>query len=98
MTEGLETGFEADVWQGFKVFFQHPKRLIGSAKEVDEEFEEAWNVISRCWPTHIAKVNTYGKKYNQLKVLSDFAVKNVEEFPNICLLIQFMMATLHDVK
>ena len=88
-----EERLKEEVWQGYTIHFFHPKRLIGSISEVEDEFREAWPALSRLWLTHKIKVAEEGKKPSQLQVLSRFCMAYTSEYPNICLLIQILIAT-----
>ena len=42
-----ENNLKGDVWQGYTVHFVHPKRLLGSEAVVEQEFRDAWPVLTR---------------------------------------------------
>ena len=66
--------------------------MLGSVEEIEQEFEQAWPVLSRNWPTHVTRVKSQKKKPNQLDVLADFGLKSSSEFRNICLLKAIMIS------
>ena len=42
-----ENNLKGDVWQGYTVHFIHPKRLLGFEVVVEQEFCDAWPVLTR---------------------------------------------------
>ena len=47
--EDCETAF---VWQGFTVFLHHPRRIMGTVEEFEEEFRAGWPKMGKMWLSH----------------------------------------------
>ena len=47
--EDCETAF---VWQGFTVFLHHPRRIMGTVEEFEEEFRAGWHKMGKMWLSH----------------------------------------------
>ena len=58
LTENVERNHDPDIWQGCHIYLRHSEKLLGSVESVEQEFEQAWPVLSRSWLTNVMRVKS----------------------------------------
>ena len=81
-------------WMGHQIILHHPSVIDAAEDEVVQQIREAWPMINQIFLQEKNRCRLINKKkIDQLAIWKQFVAKHCSEFPDICSLLQIMVAT-----
>ena len=82
-----------DVWEGYKVHLHYPQKISCTEAEMWKEVDGSLKMFNSLWLQEINSSNASKKERSLLNVWKRFLDNHSMEYPNVCQLVQIMIAT-----